>query len=234
MQRYFSNLKKGNYLILNDNDIYHITTVMRMKNDELIEIVYEGKVHICKVNIVNYEFEILNVLNEDEEKCEFVLVIPLLKEQKMDLILQKSTELGVSEIIPIVTERSVIKLDNEKFNKKKERWVKICKEASEQSKRNTIPIIRDLTVIDSLNSIDGVKLVCSTTEKSKNLKFFLQTHNKCAKIVLAIGPEGGFSSKEEQCFVENGFDKVSLGKRIMRVETVPLFVLSILNYVYME
>ena len=72
--------------------------------------------------------------------------------------------------------------------------------------------------------------MCSTTEKDKNLHFFLQSHNKCDKIILAVGPEGGFDNDEEEQFVKNGFAKVSLGKRIMRVETVPIFLLSILNY----
>lgn len=234
MQRYFAKEKCDNYFILNDDDIYHIKTVMRMKNDDKIEIVFNNKLYICMVDLNKNQFEIVNKKETYEEKKKFILVIPLLKEQKMDLILQKSTELGVYKIIPIKTSRSVIKLDNEKFNKKKERWIKICKEASEQSKRTTIPIISDLLSIDDLKDIDGVKLVCSTTEKDKNIKFFLQTENKCDKLLLAVGPEGGFTSEEEETFIKTGFCKVSLGKRIMRVETVPIFVLSILNYVYME
>ena len=234
MQRYFAKEKVDNYFILNEDDVYHIKTVMRMKNNEKIEIVFENKLHICSVNLETNTFEILEEYSSVNEDKEIVLVVPLLKEQKMDLVLQKCTELGASEIIPIITERSVVKLDPDKFLKKRERWIKICKEASEQSKRTSIPTVRDLMSIDNLNTLDGVKLVCSTTEKQKNLKFFLQTHNNCDKIVLAIGPEGGFTDKEEERFVNAGFSKVSLGNRIMRVETVPIFVLSILNYVYME
>lgn len=234
MQRYFAKEKCDSYFILNNDDIYHIKTVMRMKNNDKIEVVFNHKVYTCIVNLDNYQFEIIEEKEGYNEDKKFVLIVPLLKEQKMDLILQKSTELGVSEIIPIIVERSVIKLDNEKFAKKKERWLKICKEASEQSKRTTIPKISDLLSIDTLKDLEGVKLVCSTTEKDKNIKFFLQTQNNCDKLLLAVGPEGGFTSYEEEAFVKAGFNKVSLGKRIMRVETVPIFVLSILNYVYME
>ena len=234
MQRYFAKEKVDNYFILNDDDIYHIKTVMRMKNNEKIEIVFENKLHICSVNLENNTFEILEECSSINEDKKITLVVPLLKEQKMDLVLQKCTELGASEIIPIITERSVVKLDSDKFSKKRERWIKICKEASEQSKRTSIPIVRNLMSIDKLNTLDGVKLVCSTTEKQKNLKFFLQTQNNCDKIVLAVGPEGGFTANEEERFMNAGFSKVSLGSRIMRVETVPIFVLSVLNYVYME
>lgn len=234
MQRYFAKEKHNDYFKLNDNDIYHITTVMRMKNNDLIEIVYEKKVYICYVDIKNFNFKIKEEKDSDIKTHNIVLVIPLLKEQKMDLILEKSTELGVSEIIPIKAERSVIKLTNEQFQKKRERWNKICKEASEQSKRTDIPRISDLTTIECLDCIDGVKLVCSTVEKDKNLKFFVQSLKSCDKIVLAVGPEGGFTKGEEEKFIKSGFSKTTLGDRILRVETVPLFLLSILNYVYME
>lgn len=114
--------------------------------------------------------------NEPNEP-EVVLIIPLLKEQKMDLILQKSTELGVSRIIPIIAERSIIKLDKERFNKKKERWERIVKEASEQSLRNSIPVIDNLKEIKDLGSLDGIKIVCSTIEKDINIKNILK--KKC-------------------------------------------------------
>lgn len=234
MQRYFAKEKIDNYFLLNDDDLYHIKTVMRMNTNDKIEVVYEEKLYICSVNLQTMHFEIIYEEESNQTKQNIVLVLPLLKEQKMDFVLQKATELGISEIIPIITERSVIKLDNKSFLKKKERWVRICKEASEQSKRLTIPIIHDLKKIQELKDINGVKLLCSTTEKDKNIKFFLQTSNICDKLLVAVGPEGGFTSKEEETFVQVGFNKVSLGNRIMRVETVPIFVLSILNYEYME
>lgn len=234
MQRYFAKEKVDNYFLLNDDDLYHIKTVMRMNKNDKVEVVYQEKLYICSVNLQTMHFEIINVNKSDENKQNIILILPLLKEQKMDFVLQKATELGVSEIIPIITERSVVKLDNKSFLKKKERWIKICKEASEQSKRLTIPIIHNLKTIPELKDIEGVKLLCSTTEKDKNIKFFLQTLNICDKLLVAVGPEGGFTSKEEETFVQASFNKVSLGSRIMRVETVPIFVLSILNYEYME
>lgn len=234
MQRYFAKEKIGNYFLLNDDDLYHIKTVMRMNTNDKVEVVYEEKLYICLVNLQTMHFEIIRIEESNQTNQNITLVLPLLKEQKMDFVLQKATELGIGEIIPIITERSVVKLDNKSFLKKKERWIRICKEASEQSKRLTIPIIHDLKKIQDLKDMDGVKLLCSTTEKDKNIKFFLQTSHICDKLLVAVGPEGGFTSKEEETFVQSGFNKVSLGKRIMRVETVPIFILSILNYEYME
>lgn len=234
MQRYFSNQKHNNYLLLNSDDMYHIIHVMRMKTFDKIEVVYNNELYICSVDINENKAEIIEKKEEIIDDNNIILVIPLLKEQKMDLVLQKATELGVSTIIPLETKRSVIKIDNDKFSKKQERWQKICKEASEQSKRTSIPVVSYLHKIDDLKKLDGVKLLCSTTEKDKKINFFLQSHHKCDKITIVVGPEGGFDISEEEKFVENGFHKVSLGKRIMRVETVPIFVLSILNYLYME
>ena len=234
MQRYFSVKMIDNKLKIEDNDLYHIKIVMRMKNTELVEVIFNKQLYLCEVNLNSNLFNIVQKIEENNSFADVTLVIPLLKENKMDLIMQKSTELGVSKIIPIITERSIIKIDVDKFEKKKERWQKICKEASEQSKRTTIPIVTDLTTIEALKNINGVKLVCSTSEKQENIKKILQTSNKCAKLILAVGPEGGLTMSEENAFVSSGFKRVSLGSRIMRVETVPLFLLSIINYIYME
>ena len=99
----------------------------------------------------------------------------------MDLILQKSTELGVNKIIPVIMERSIIKLDKDKEIKKIERWTKICKEASEQSKRIDIPVLTEVKTLKELENIDGTKIVCSTKEKENTIKKFL-TNNKSKKI----------------------------------------------------
>ena len=152
----------------------------------------------------------------------------------MDYILQKATELGVSEIVPTVLNRSIIKLDDAKFQKKKGRWQKICKEASEQSMRNMIPVIRDRMTLSEVALLDGVKIVCSTREKEKSLKKLLQTVGDCDTLVIVVGPEGGLEEEEEKFLVDAGFSSVTLGNRILRVETVPLYVLSAINYNYME
>lgn len=235
MQRYFSNSKETGKLFLINDDIYHITRVMRMKDNDKIEVIYNNDLYIC--NIIINELPWVNIVSKEEGKIEdkeIILAIPLLKEQKMDLVLQKATELGVTKMIPVIMERSIVKLDDSKEVKKIDRWSKICKEASEQSKRNSIPVISNITTLKELVKEEGIKIVCSTIEKENNLKKFLTEHKNYDKIIIVVGPEGGISSKEEEYLVSEGFTRVSLGKRIMRVETVPIFILSALNYEFME
>lgn len=237
MQRYFGVGKKEMQMILAPGDLYHIKTVMRMHSNDQIEVVYNQKLFLCCIDFVNGEV-IVNIKKELETKPDFmkhiVLVIPVLKEQKMDFILQKATELGVTEIIPVLLKRCVVKVEKGKEEKRLERWNKILKEASEQSMRQVIPNLYPITTLAEIKKMDGLKMICSTVEENNTLKFFLQSHKNYDKLVIAIGPEGGFDPKEEQDLIASGFSPVTLGPRIMRVETVPIYLLSILNYEYME
>ena len=142
--------------------------------------------------------------------------------------MQKATELGVDTIIPILTTRSVIKIDG-KEEKKIIRWQRICKEASEQSKRVTIPEISSIKKIQDLN-FEGLKIVCSTKEKNNTMKKVLKNNLKYDKIIMVVGPEGGLTNEEEDELIKLGFIATSLGTNILRVETVPLYLLSVLNY----
>ena len=138
------------------------------------------------------------------------------------------------KIIPLITERTLIKV-NQKENQKRQRWEKILKEAAEQSHRNLIPQITNITNINDLNSIEyDLKILCSVNEKNRNIKDILSKCKKCDKILVVIGPEGGFSINEEQKLINDGFITVSLGNRILRTETTPLFVLSAINYEVMR
>ena len=237
MQRYFTTIKENNNFILNKDDIYHITKVMRMRDYDNIEVVYQKKLYLCELEGVSKDIKI-NIIEELEQEIDnfidVTLIIPLLNENKMDLILQKATELGVSKIIPVITERSIVKLDDKREQKKIERWNKICKEASEQSKRTDIPIVTEVLTLNDLENLEGKKIVCSTLEKENNIRIYLKKNKMCDKINVVVGPEGGLSKKEEELLNKMGFESISLGPRIMRVETVPLFILSILNYEYME
>lgn len=231
MQRYFI---KNKDMLLEESDIKHIKKVMRMNINDKIEVVYNNKLHICEITSLEpFNIKVIEKLDEDKKtKIELTVAVALVKEQKMDLILQKLTELGVSKIIPVSMERSIVKLDKERFNKKKVRWESICKEASEQSKRTNIPIIEDIKSIKDLTKEDAdLKLVASTKEKEKLLNYYLQSIEDCAKIIMVIGPEGGISDKEEDILVSNGYNRVSFGNLIFRVETATIYVASIINYI---
>lgn len=231
MQRYFI---KNKDMLLEESDIRHIKKIMRMNINDKIEVVYNNKLHICEITSLEpFNIKVIEKLDEDKKtKIELTVAVALVKEQKMDLILQKLTELGVSRIIPVSMERSIVKLDKERFNKKKVRWESICKEASEQSKRTNIPIIEDIKSIKDLTKEDAdLKLVASTKEKEKLLNYYLQSIEDCAKIIMVIGPEGGISDKEEDILVSNGYNRVSFGNLIFRVETATIYVASIINYI---
>lgn len=233
MQRYFAKKKDDDDFILYDNDIHHIKNVMRFKNGEKIEVVYDNDVYLCEIIDLNpLSLRKIEKLQEDSEmNIELIAAISLVNEQKMDLILQKLTELGVSKIIPIKTERSIIKLDALKETKKINRWQTICKEASEQSKRKIIPAVSPITTIDELSKISKeMKLICTLNDNCQPLSNYLQKNTK--QVLFAIGPEGGFAPNEEKKLIENGFLPVSLGKRVMRVETAAIYVASIINYIY--
>lgn len=233
VQRYFAKDRCDNYFILDNGDIHHISNVMRMRDGDFVEVVYDSVLYKCKVCFndgVRIVFD--SMLDSVSDTMDVILIVPVLKEQKMDFVLQKATELGVSRIIPIVTERTIVKV-NSKEDKKIIRWTRIVKEASEQCKRLSVPIIDSVKHIDDLK-FDGVKLVCSTRESEKNIKNIMQCHKKYDRMYIVVGPEGGLSINEEERLNELGFVSVSLGSRIMRVETVPLYVLSVLNYEFLE
>jgi 16S rRNA (uracil1498-N3)-methyltransferase len=236
MQRYFAiseDLKMG------DSDIHHIINVMRMKVNDEFEIIYNKKCYICKIDKITDSKLLFSVIreitNNNELDTDITIGMALVKDHKFDLILQKVTELGVSKIIPLKTNRSIIKLTNEKKDKKLDRWFKICKEASEQSSRLIIPIIENITDINKLDSSDyDLKIVCSVNEKSTNIKEVLQKKQNYDKILVIIGPEGGLTDKEEEKLINDGYIRVSLGSRILRTETAPIFVLSVINYELMR
>lgn len=237
LQRYFSKKREKDYLFLEANDLYHIKTVMRMQKNDIVEIVYDEIVYECCIEMEkeNILFKIINQKeNINCNKPYVAIVIPFLKETKIDLILQKSTEMGIDEIILCPMNRCIVKLNENKIDNKLIRWIRICKEASEQSKRVKVPSLKIINKINDLNDLEGICFTCSTQEKEKTIKKALKKHKNCDRINLVIGPEGGLTKEEEDYLEQIGFEKITLGNQIMRVETVPLFLISVINYEYME
>lgn len=234
MQRYFTDKKNNNIFTLNEDDTYHITKVMRMNINDKIEVIYDNKLYISKIININdvIEAEIIEEKEDNNELSqEIILVQSLVKEQKMDYILQKNTELGVSKIIPYLSSRSIIKLKPNDYNKKVDRWNKITKEASEQSKRNSIPVVTNPIDLNELIKIDAdIKILCTVNEKSKSLKNVLQNSKKCDRIIIVVGPEGGFTTDEETKLIDNGYISTSLGTSVLRTETASIFVVSSIRY----
>ena len=141
------------------------------------------------------------------------------------------TELGVSKIIPVTTDRSIVRLSEEKLLKKYPRWQTILKEASEQSHRIDIPQIEKVMSLKELANVESeLKLICSLSDNTRPLEEYLL--KDLSNILFVIGPEGGFSQKEEEYLINNNFLPTTLGKRVLRVETAAIYISSIINYVY--
>ncbi len=241
MQRYFTkNLDINNKkALLESSDFHHLKNVMRArKDDEIIVCNLQNHCFLAKVEVfddANKEV-LVNLFDElpnNELPVQIDLAQGLIRRERFEYVLQKSTELGVRKILPVISKYSIIKLSN-KEEKKIQRWNKITKEASEQSHRNT------LVTVDSVkhtfkeidfSEYDQVLIAYEKENNSKNLANGLEKDSK--KILIVIGPEGGLHEDEIAFFqtLPNSLF-VGLGKRILRSETASSYLLSVLGYIY--
>lgn len=239
MQRYFVLEKDNNLFKIKGDDYHHIVNVMRLKINDKIEVVYNNIVYLSLIekieNNIVYASMIDIIESNSELSIDVTIAQALVKEDKFDLILQKGTELGVKSFIPVAMERSIVKLDQNKALNKLNRWQKICKEASEQSKRIIIPQVKAIKSINDLTKLDyDYKILCSVNEEVRTIKKVLQDIKINSKIIVVIGPEGGLTHLEEKKLIDNGYIRVSLGNRVLRTETASLFIMSLINYELMR
>ena len=236
MQRYFVKEIKDKLFKLNERDSYHLAKVMRAKIDDEIEIVCDNKLFLGKIlNIGNLvDGEIIQELDSSFVSSNITIAQALVNESKFSLILQKGTELNANSFIPLITERSVIKV-NKDFDKKIVRWQNIVNDASSQSKRLNSPLVYNVMKISDLIDLDyDYKFLCSVNEKDNSLKKELQNINVYDRILFVIGPEGGFTDKEENLLINNGFKRITLGSNVLRTETASIALLSMLIYHFMR
>ena len=238
MQRYFidGNLKDVNEFNVADDQKKHIEKVMRCRNgDEVICIDEFSHVYLCE--IIDVHQGLLKKKNEIDEEHELdvdiTLIYGLPKSDKFEFVLQKSTELGVTRIVPFLSKRSIIKTDKKTFSKKYERFSRIVKEAAEQSYRLKVPTVEPLMTIKELDQyLSDVNLVAyEEASKAGEKSHFQQALMKDYKsITIIVGPEGGFDQSEIDYMKSLGIVECSLGKRILRSETAPLYMLSVIGY----
>ena len=226
------------------NDVNHIKNVLREKVGNKLTIcnTYDMKDYLCEITKLDeecVECQIKETLeNNVESNIKVTIMQGLPKADKMELIIQKSVELVVFDITPIEMKRCVVKLNEKDKQKKIQRWQKISEVAAKQCGRNIIPSINSIinikNVCNLLNEYDIV-LLAYENEKETTLKQVLneikQSYNqKEIKIAIIIGPEGGIAPEEVKMLQENGAKSITLGKRILRTETVALNVLSVIMY----
>jgi 16S rRNA (uracil1498-N3)-methyltransferase len=252
MQRYFveSRQFQDNEIVITDDDAHHIIRVMRMSEGAQV-IVSDGHVRTVRAQIVELAGKEvrLAIVEELEQQAEadwqVSIAQGLPKGDKMELIVQKCTEIGAAAFVPFACERVIVQYDRKKEAKRLERWHKIAKEAAEQSHRNVIPVIAEPLswkgLLESLCSYDlvlfcyeragdeghgvGLKDVLSEYKLQWEQASLLQP-----RILLIVGPEGGFSEREAQQVQDAGAKLVGLGKRILRAETAGMVGLSCILY----
>lgn len=224
----------GENAYIEGSDVNHIANVLRMKPGEELLISVKGDWdYLCKIVDIETDRVNLKVL-ESMEQRELPVNITLLqgipKSDKLEMIIQKAVELGVSEIIPVKTKRVVVKIDEKKADTKVNRWNAIAESAAKQSKRSIIPKVHEPMSIDNALEIVkdfGVKLIpYENADGIDKTRKILDNMDKTKNIAVFIGPEGGFEVAEVEIIKNSGFEVITLGKRILRTETAGLALLS--------
>lgn len=228
------------------DDARHLSLVLRLKPEDVIAVLDgTGHRHTCKIISIHKKEVVIERIGSEPCRTEPVISVTLAqclpRGNKMDLIIQKTTELGVTRIIPLISERSQVRSTG-----KISRWRKIAHSASEQSGRGKIPEVANPAMIagfleslthsppllkDQENPITTRgRIILSEYEEERNLRAILRGLDDTSDILLLVGPEGGFSDDELSGAIRKGFVSASLGPRILRTETAPIAALSIIQY----
>lgn len=214
---------------LPDNVVRHLN-VLRVKNtEEIVLFNGNGKSYPALPEVLEKRRASVRILREEatdnESPLNITLVQAVSSAERMDFTLQKSVELGVAEIRPVISERCVVRLSGERAEKRVVRWQEIVVSACEQSGRNIVPKVLPLTTYaQALQQLpqETTKLLMSLNRAQKLSDVRLQS----GKVVFMVGPEGGWTEKEEQQAFDAGFQSVTLGKRVLRTETASLAAIA--------
>ncbi len=246
MPRFF--IKEENFLpdgrvCLTGDDANHISHSLRMRVGEEITVCdFFNYEYDCVIDSFSSDRVCLLVKDKHPSKNEPSVSVALFqglpKSTKLELIIQKCVELGVSDIIPVVTSRCISRPDEKSSEKKTKRWNMISQEAAKQSGRGKVPEVSETVsfrdAVEKMKEYDLCFLcyeLCDGTQGA-DIKGFLQDNitKETRSIAFLVGPEGGISPEEAEYAAQNGISFVSLGKRILRTETAPLCVLSCIMY----
>jgi 16S rRNA (uracil1498-N3)-methyltransferase len=238
MQRYFveSNQIINDKIEIFGDDAKHINKVMRyQQGDKVICSDNLGRSYIAEILSIYTKQVILRIVEEEisnnEPTVHITLYQGLTKADKMEWIIQKGTEIGISSFVPVEMKYSITKWESDRSNKKIERWRKIAKEAAEQSQRRKIPDIHNAykfkALIDNITSKHSLTMLAyEKSEHSQGILALMNQHANYNNFGLIIGPEGGVSDEERNIAIEKGVKLINLGPRILRAETAGLVAAS--------
>ncbi len=241
MKRFFTELKDG-IIVAGGEEAHHIIHVMRMKaGDRFIACIGDEREFLAEINGISKDTVTAKIVearvsvSESEVKVTIFQGLP--KGDKLELIIQKAVELGAYEIVPVTAKRSVVKIEEKKVKAKCERWNKISASAAKQSGRGIIPEVSAPVSVSKaaelMRSFD-LAIVAYEMEEETTLKKVLKSHKTAKSIGVFIGPEGGIDETEFELLKQSGAVSVTLGERILRTETAPLAVLSMITYEFEE
>ena len=241
MQHFFADRSwvQGDKIRLEGSDVNNMKKVLRMKEGEEVQVSDgTGNAYLCQIEGYEGNQAVLKIREKTEKDTELPSKIWLFqglpKGDMMELIVQKAVELGVYGIVPFAAKRSVVKLDQKKAGKKRERWQAIAKGAAEQSKRGLVPQVQDvMSFREAMNYAKELDVVLVPYELQEGMKATEAVISKIEpgqSVGSFIGPEGGFDESEIDQAKEAGAIPITLGKRILRTETAGLTTLSILMY----
>ncbi len=226
-------------VVIRGSDVNHIRNVLRMRQGEPLFISGgEGTGYECEICHIGTDQVMARILSRSDRTGELPARLHLFqglpKGDKMELVIQKAVELGVSEVVPVITRRTIVKLDKKKEEAKTARWNAVAESAAKQSGRGVIPVVRGVLSFKEALAYAGpfpVKIVAyERAEGMKTLREQLGRIRPGMDAGIFIGPEGGFEEEEISGAESAGAVPVSLGRRILRTETAGLMVLSVAGY----
>lgn len=226
-------------VIIDGEDVNHIKNVLRLRaGDEITVGDGSGRDYTCIISEVSEERVIADIIdindNAAELACDITLFQGLPKADKMEFIIEKAVEIGATSIVPVMMDRSVVKLDDKKKIRKLERYNLIAESASKQSRRGIIPEVKNfMQMKEAIQFAKAMDMIIVPYESAEGMDYSLEVFKKAAsmkKVGIFIGPEGGFADNEIEELKKEGAYVVSLGHRILRTETAGLTSLSILSF----
>jgi 16S rRNA (uracil1498-N3)-methyltransferase len=230
---------EGGLISLTGKEANHIRNVLRMKQGDTLTVT-DGKGHLFKAMIEEshrkgVRAKIIKALPAPAPSpINIHLVQALIKSRPMDILIQKTTELGVGSITPFISERTAVKMRDEQLSRKMVHWEEIMKAACKQSGNSNLPALNPPLKFEALIGNDHpqgtLKLLLWEREKEADLKAILRTRGQLPHIMVVVGPEGGFTLREIRLARDAGFHIVSLGSRILRSETASITLISIIQY----
>ena len=225
-----SEAKKDGRYFISGSDFNHIKNVLRMNVGDTLLVSCDNSSDLCKITDIESNTVIVEIVEKNYKNTNLPIEIHLFqglpKSDKLELIIQKSVELGVASVTPVSMKRSIVKIDDKKTKTKNQRWQAIAEAAAKQSKRNSVPKVCDiLSYREMLKTAENLDLLLVPYECADGMnatKQALKEIKSGMAVGIIIGPEGGFEQKEIEAAIQSGGKIISLGSRILRTETAAI------------